>query len=89
MNSLNYEIPALRSLGSGKAFAIIAAASASVLAFLFWLLYFKPAASVTSSLIPILPAVNASLNAASALLLISAYAAIRRRRRSATPRARS
>jgi putative membrane protein len=80
MNSLDYQTPVLRSVSGAKAAAIIAIASASVLAFLFWLLYFKPASHVASSLIPVLPAVNACFNAASALLLIGAYVAIRNRK---------
>ncbi len=68
MTDLNYQVPkieALRSLSSGKAFSIILAASAAVLAFLFWLLYFKPAASYASGFVPILPAVNATFNSLS------------------------
>ena len=75
-----FQIPALRTLGSTRAVAIIAAISLLVLGFLFWLLYFKPAAAQTSDLIRSLPALNAILNAISSILLIAAFIAARRRR---------
>jgi len=80
MNSLSYEISALKSWSGRKAFAVIATASVGVLAFLFWLLYLKPGIHFASSLIPMLPALNATFNAISAILLICAYVAIRRRK---------
>jgi putative membrane protein len=78
--TLDYEIPALRQLGAGKAVAAIGALSVAVVAFLFWLIYFKPAAGHTSAVIGALPAVNATLNGLSAIFLISGYLAVRRRR---------
>ena len=79
-NTLSYEIPAVRSLGAGKAIALIGAISVGVVGFLFWLIYFKPAASYASDLVPKLPALNATLNAVASFCLICAYRAIRRRR---------
>ena len=78
MNVFEYEKPAILGLGAGKAAALIAALSVSIIAFLFWLLYFKPASG--SGLLTVLPAVNASFNALSTVLLIVGYIAIRRRR---------
>ena len=73
------QVPALRSMAAGKAVAAIIALSIAVVAFLVWLIYFKPAAGEGSALIAALPAVNASLNALSSGFLIAAYGAIRRR----------
>ena len=79
---LDYQIPAIRSLSlSGtKAAAFIGAASLCVLAFLFWLLYFRGAAAHESELVTLLPAANASFNALSSIFLIAGYIAVRRRR---------
>jgi putative membrane protein len=79
MDALQVQIPALRSLAAGKAVAAIAALSAAVVAFLVWLIYFKPAAGETSSLVRALPALNAALNGVSAVLLVLAYTAVRRK----------
>ena len=79
MDVLQIQIPALRSLAAGKAVAAIAALSAAVVGFLVWLIYFKPAAGETSALIRALPAVNATLNGISAVLLVLAYRAVRRK----------
>jgi len=82
MTDLDYQVPqlvALRSLSSGKALTIILAASAAVVGFLFWLLYFKPAATYAAGFVPVLPAVNATLNTLSAMFLVMAYIAVKRR----------
>jgi putative membrane protein len=76
---LAYELPALRRIGVGRAAAGIGVASAAVFAFLFWLVYFKPAAGYTSAVIGYLPAVNAGLNFLSAAFLLAGFVAIRRR----------
>ena len=78
-NLAAYEVKALRTLGAAKAIALIGGISAAVVAFLFWLIYFKPAASYASDLVPNLPAVNATLNAIASICLIAAYRAIRQR----------
>ena len=79
MDVAQVQIPALRSLAAGKAVAAIIALSIAVVAFLVWLIYFKPAAGEGSALIAALPAVNASLNALSSAFLITAYIAVRRK----------
>ena len=73
------QIPALRSVAVGKVLAAIGAISAGVVAFLFWLIYFKPAAGESSAFVSALPAVNATLNGLSATFLVIAYLAVRRR----------
>jgi putative membrane protein len=79
MNVTQVQIPALRSLAAGKAIAAIAALSIAVVAFLVWLIYFKPRGGEGSALIAALPAVNASLNALSAAFLVTAYIAVRQK----------
>ena len=84
MQVADVQIPALRTLAGGKAVAAITLLGASILALLFWLLYFRNAASAagdarTSDLIAVLPAVNALLNAISSVLLVLGYVAVRRR----------
>ena len=59
--------------------AAIIALSIAVVAFLVWLIYFKPAAGEGSALIAALPAVNASLNAFSSAFLVTAYVAVKQR----------
>ena len=73
------QINAFRSVSNGAALTLILAVSAGVFAFLFWLVYFKPAAGYTSALIGGLPAVNALLNTLSSVFLVAGYRAIRRR----------
>jgi putative membrane protein len=79
MTTPNLEIPALRSLGSGKAMVAIGIVSAAVVAFLFWLIYFNRGIGHTSQMIAALPAVNAGLNALSTVFLVSGFIAVRRR----------
>jgi putative membrane protein len=76
----NYQIPALRRLSPLQALAIIGGISLAVVGFLFWLIYFKPAASYASSFVPMLPAVNAAFNSTAAVCLIAGYRAIRRQK---------
>ena len=73
------QIPALRGIGVGKALAAIIAVSIGVFGFLFWLVYFKPAAGEASRVVSALPAVNATLNGLSTIFLLIAYLAVRRR----------
>ncbi len=79
MDASTVEIPALKSLGAGRAMTIIGVVSLAAVAFLFWLIYFRPAAGHSSAVVAALPAVNASLNALSAILLVSGYVAVRRK----------
>src|SRR5262245_15020468 len=74
------QIPALRAASSTRALAFIMLFSAAVVAFLFWLLYFKPSQGYSSRVIGALPAVNATLNGISSILLIFGFVAIRRRK---------
>lgn len=55
--------------------------SLAVLAYLFWLLYGREGGGAPPSWTGFLPAVNAGLNATSAVLLVSGFLAIRSRRR--------
>jgi putative membrane protein len=73
------QIPALRSFSNAKAIGFIVALSGVVVGFLFWLIYFRRASGYSSEFIAALPAVNATLNAVSATLLVLAYRAVRRR----------
>ncbi len=72
-------IPALRTLGGGKAIAAILTISLAVLGLLIWLLYFNRAPGVRSGVVAALPALNATFNGISAGLLIAGYVAVRRR----------
>ena len=74
------QIPALRGVANGKAVAAILVVSAIVFAFLFWLVYVKPAAGYTSKIIGALPAVNAGFNSLSTIFLLLGFNAIMHRR---------
>lgn len=73
------EVPLLKSAGNARALAFILLFSAAVVSFLIWLIYFKPAAGYSSHFIGSLPAVNATLNGISAILLVSGFIAIKKR----------
>jgi putative membrane protein len=73
------QLPFLKSAGNARALTFILVLSGAVVAFLFWLIYFKPASGYSPALIGALPAVNASLNATSAALLTAGFVAVRRR----------
>ena len=55
------------------AYTIIFASSAVILAFLFWLIYFKEAADSAYQFTSYLPAVNALLNSITTILLVSGF----------------
>ena len=74
------QIAALRAVSNGRATAVILAASAAVFAFLCWLLYVKQAAGDQSAAIRALPAVNATFNGISTVLLSAGFVAILKRR---------
>ncbi len=57
----------------------ILAVSAAAVAFLFWIIYFKEGVARSADARSVLPAVNASLNAASATCIALGIACIRRR----------
>ncbi len=71
-------IASLKAVGNAQAVTAILLLSATVFAFLFWLVYLKPAAGYRSHVIASLPAVNAALNSLSTVFLIAGYVAIRR-----------
>ena len=73
------QIPLLRSASNARAVSFILLFSGAVVAFLFWLIYFKPSQGYSSRIIAALPALNATLNAISSVLLVSGFLAIRRR----------
>jgi putative membrane protein len=62
--------------GRGPLYVVVAV-SAAAIAFLFWLIYFKPGTAGEASWTWILPPLNAALNAASALCLGLGVAAVR------------
>ncbi len=64
--------------GQKGAFAAIGVLSVVVVGFLFWLLYFRPPSAEAPAFVGSLPAVNASLNFTSSVLLLSGFFAIRR-----------
>ncbi len=74
------QIPILRSAGNARALAFILLFSGVVVTFLFWLIYFKPAQGYSSRFIGALPAVNATLNGVSSVLLVCGFFAILRRK---------
>jgi putative membrane protein len=81
MTQLDYlpvQIPFLRSASNGRAVGFILLLSGTVVAFLFWLIYFKPAHGYSSRFIGALPAVNATLNGLSSVFLVSGFLAVRR-----------
>jgi putative membrane protein len=74
------QIAALRGIGPAKALGVILAISLGVLAFLFWLIYFRPPALTSARFVNHLDAVNASLNGLSAVLVCAGLIAVKARR---------
>lgn len=73
------QIPALRSIGSGKAMAVIVGLTLAATTFLFWLIRAKPAVTQGSAIVAAIPAVNAFFNATAAGFIVAAYVAVRRK----------
>jgi putative membrane protein len=73
------QLPALKGVSPKKATLLILAASAAVFVLLLGVIYGHGSASDAPSWIARLPALNALLNATSAVFLVLAYRAIRRR----------
>ena len=69
--------------GAAPAVIAILALSAAACAFLFWLIYHKPAAAATDDSLAFLPALNALLNTAAATCITIGIVLIKRGRRSA------
>jgi putative membrane protein len=82
MTELDYQplqIPLLRSASNARAVGFILLLSVTVVTFLVWLIYFKPAQGYSSRFIGALPAVNATLNGISSVLLVAGFRAVKRR----------
>lgn len=77
MNSYNSES---KALDDKKVFAIIGFLSFSVISFLVWLIYFKPAADLAGevSWVSSLPALNAFLNTLTSIFLITGFIFIKK-----------
>lgn len=77
----NYEdeftIDLLKEISLPKALGVILLISSMAFAFLIWLIYFKGGTDYTSNLVTSLPALNALLNATSAVLLGFGFNAIK------------
>ncbi|MDR8393220.1 DUF420 domain-containing protein [Aliifodinibius sp. S!AR15-10] len=70
----------LKDLSLVKALGVIVLISGAAFAFLIWLIYYKGGSDYSSTLITSLPALNALLNATSAVLIVLGYKAIRERK---------
>lgn len=75
-----FTVDFLKELNPMKAFGVILLVSSLALIFLFWLIYFKGGSDYSSELIASLPALNALLNSASAILLLLGYKAVLERK---------
>lgn len=73
-------IDLFKEISLGKAISVILLISGLAFGFLIWLIYYKGGSDYSSSLITSLPALNALLNSASAVLLLFGYKAIRERK---------
>lgn len=73
-------IDLLKNVSLPKALGVILLVSGAAFGFLIWLIYYKGGSDYSSTLITSLPALNALLNSASAVLLLFAYQAIRQRK---------
>ncbi len=74
------QIAALRAVSNGRATAVILVASAAVFGFLCWLLYVKQPVDARSAFLDAVPAINATLNGVSTVLLCGGFVAILNRR---------
>lgn len=75
-----FTIAALKELSLKRAVAMIAVVSLAAFTFLIWLIYFKGGVEYSDDgFIAQLPALNAFFNSVSALALVVAYRAVRRR----------
>lgn len=74
----DFTLNAFKEISLAKALGVIFLISTGIFLFLTWLIYFKGGSNYSSELISSLPALNATLNATSAVLLLFGYRAIRR-----------
>ena len=72
------QIKRVSSLGPWPIITVIASL---ITAFLIWWIYFKTTGVTTSGWVHVLPAVNASLNSITCLLLVGGYVAIKKSRK--------
>lgn len=79
MNSNNSDSDYKEASGDSLVYSIIGLVSFAVLAFLFWLIYFKPSAASEGiySWVDLLPALNAFLNTLTSIFLITGYTFIK------------
>jgi len=73
-----FSIDLLKDISLPKAIGVILLISGLAFGFLIWLIYYKGGSDYSSNLITSLPALNALLNSASAVLLVFGYRAIRK-----------
>lgn len=66
-----------------KTYLSIGVLSVGIFAFLFWLIYFKETATASGDWVTYLPAINASLNAVTSVLLVLGFQFIKNGQRSA------
>jgi putative membrane protein len=82
MEATNLEIPAIKTLGPGRAMAIIVALTLAATGFLFWLIRMKPAVgdgSPLGAIVGAIPAFNAFFNAVAAAFIVAAVVAVKRK----------
>jgi putative membrane protein len=70
----------LKEVSIAKAIGVIILVSTIAFLFIIWLLYYKEAAATTASWVNQLPALNALLNSASTLFIISGFIAIKKKK---------
>ena len=73
------QIAALRAVSNGRATAVILVASAAVFGFLCYLLWVRQPVPSRSAFLDAVPAINATLNGVSTVLLCCGFAAVLRR----------
>jgi len=74
-----FTIQFLREVSLKKAIGLILFISLAAFLFLIWLIYFRETAETTASWVDQLPALNALLNSASTVLIISGFVAIKKK----------
>jgi putative membrane protein len=82
MDATTVQIPALKSLGGGRAMAIIVGLTLAASALIFALIKMKPAVpegSNYSAIVAAVPAVNAFFNAVAAAFMTAAFVAVRKK----------
>jgi putative membrane protein len=70
----------LKEVSVPKALGVILLVSLSAFLFLIWLLYYKDASYTTATWVAQLPALNALLNSASTIFIISGFVAIKKKK---------